>query len=79
MTDILERLQPIFRDVMDQPELVVRRESNAQSVQGWDSLVHINLIIAVEGEFGIRFPLGELEEMKNVGDMIDSIHKKLGE
>ena len=60
MNDILERIQPVFRDVMDQPSLHVQRESDARSVEGWDSLVHINLILAVEQEFGVRFALGEL-------------------
>ena len=77
MTDILPRLQPIFRDVMDDEKLVVTRESNGQNVDGWDSLAHINLVSAIESEFHIRFALGELEELKNVGDMIDMMERKL--
>lgn len=78
MTGIVERLQPVFRDVLDLPSLVVGRETTAQAVPGWDSLAHINLILAVEQEFGVRFALGELEELKNVGDMVDLIARKLG-
>ncbi len=77
MTDILQKLQPIFRDVMDNPKLVITRESNGQNVDGWDSLAHINLVSAIESEFKIRFALGELEELKNVGDMIDMMERKL--
>ena len=57
--------------------LTVHRDSNASTVDGWDSLAHINLITAIEQEFGIRFALGELESLKNVGEMIDLIRAKL--
>jgi acyl carrier protein len=75
--DILERLQPLFRDVLDNPKLTVTRESNGTNVAGWDSLVHINLVSETEREFGVRFALGELESLKNVGDMVDLIAAKL--
>jgi len=74
---ILEQLQPIFRDVFDDPRLSIVRESNAQTVEGWDSLAHINLVSAVEQEFAVRFALGELETLKNVGEMVDLIQTKL--
>jgi acyl carrier protein len=76
--DILDRLQPIFRDVLDDPALRITRESNASNVAGWDSLAHMSLVSATEQEFGVRFALGELEELKNVGDMVDLIAAKLG-
>jgi acyl carrier protein len=75
--DILERLQPLFRDVLDNPKLVVTRESNGNTVAGWDSLAHITLVSETEREFGVRFALGELESLKNVGDMVDLIEAKL--
>lgn len=77
MADLLVQLQPIFRDILDNPNLSITRESNASNVEGWDSLAHINLISAIEQEFGIRFALGELEELKNVGDMVDLMEQKL--
>ena len=77
MRDVLAELQPIFRDVFDRSDLTVTPESNAQSVDGWDSLVHINLVSAVEQEFNVRFALGELQDLKNVGDMVDLISRKL--
>ena len=77
MTDLLERLQPIFRDVLDDPALVVTRASNGHTVAGWDSLAHINLVSAIEQEFGIRFALGELQQLKDVGDMLDLMARKL--
>ena len=77
MAEILDELQPIFRDVMDNQELTVNRGSNASNVAGWDSLAHLNLMAAIEQHFGIRFALGELEEIKNVGEMVDLMEKKL--
>ncbi len=78
MDNILEDLQPIFRDILDQPDLVVTRQSNAHNVDDWDSLAHINLVTAIEKHYKIKFALGELRELENVGDMIDLIQKKLG-
>ncbi len=77
MTDILADLQPIFRDVLDDPRLQITRQSSALNVRGWDSLAHINLVTAIEQEFGIRFALGELEGLKDVGGMIDLMEQKL--
>jgi acyl carrier protein len=68
----------VFRDVLDDPKLVVTRHSSGYNVPGWDSLAHINLVSETEREFGVRFALGELESLKNVGDMVDLIARKLG-
>ncbi len=75
--DILDQLQPIFQDILDQPDLVVTRESNAQNVEDWDSLAHINLITTIEKHFKIKFALDQLQGLKNVGEMIDLIETKL--
>lgn len=77
MDNILEELQPIFRDVLDQPDLVLTRESNATNVPDWDSLAHINLVTAIERKYKIKFALGELQELKNVGEMVDLIRAKI--
>lgn len=77
MSDIITQLQPIFRDIFENDDLNISRDSNANTVDGWDSLAHINLVVAIEQEFEIRFALGELEAMKNVGEMVDLIEKKL--
>jgi acyl carrier protein len=78
MNTILERLQPIFREVLDNPGLSVAAEDSGHTVDGWDSLAHVSLIAAVEQEFGVRFALGELEELRNIGDMIRLIEQKGG-
>ena len=77
MDPILEQLQPIFQDVLDQPDLVITRQSDASSVEDWDSLAHVNIVTAIERRFKVRFALGELQELKNVGDMVDLIKAKL--
>ena len=76
MDEIIARLQPIFRDVFDQDELVITRESSAKSVEGWDSLTHVTLVISIEQEFRIKFGLGELQDLENVGGMVDLIRRK---
>ena len=77
MDDMVAQLQPIFRDILDQPDLVLTRESNASNVEDWDSLAHINLVTATEKHFKVKFALSELQELKNVGDMCDLIQAKL--
>jgi len=77
MSDILEKLQPIFQDIFEDDELLITAESNAATVEDWDSLAHITLIFAIEQEFEIKFALGELEAMKNVGDMVELMQIKL--
>jgi len=77
MSDILNKLQPIFQDIFEDDELLITAESNADTVEDWDSLAHIILIFAIEQEFEIKFALGELEAMKNVGDMVELMQTKL--
>ena len=79
MDNLLAELQDIFRDVFDQPDLVITRESSAATVEDWDSLAHVNLVTAIEKRYKIKFALGELQELKNVGDMIDLMKVKLGQ
>jgi acyl carrier protein len=77
MDNLLDLLQPIFRDVLDQPNLTLTLNSSGHNIEGWDSLTHINLVSAIEQEFKIRFALGELQDLKNVGDMIGLMKIKL--
>ena len=77
MNNRLEELQPIFRAILDQPALVLTRESNASNVPDWDSLSHINLVTSIEKLYKVRFALKELQKLQNVGDMIDLIEVKL--
>jgi acyl carrier protein len=75
--NILERIQSIFRDVFDNEALMVGRSTNATDIEEWDSLNNINLVVAIEKEFKVKFALSELVSLKNVGDMVDLIGKKI--
>ncbi len=75
--ETMEILNGIFREVFDDTTLVIKRETTADDIDDWDSLSHLNLVIAVEMKFGIKFALGELQSLKNVGDMADLVEKKL--
>ena len=77
MDSILEELQSIFRNILDQPDLILTRQSNGSNVDDWDSLAHINLVTSIEKHYKIKFALGELQELKNVGDMVELIKTKL--
>jgi acyl carrier protein len=74
--EVLAELQPIFQEVLGNPALVVTRASNATNTPNWDSLAHISLIEMVESHFKIHIGLSELEDLKNVGDLIDLIVEK---
>lgn len=67
--DIYGRLNEVFRDVFDDDRIKVTAATTADDIEDWDSIEHINLIGAVEDEFGLRFKMGEVSGMKNVGDM----------
>ncbi len=71
--EIFERLNNVFRDVFDDETIEVNENTTADDIEDWDSLEHINLIVAVEQEFGIKFNMGEVTTMKNVGDMVNII------
>ena len=77
MPDLLPEVQEIFQDILDDPTIQLDRNSNATNVEGWDSLAHVNLVTAIEKRYKIKFGLGELQELKNVGDMLDLIQAKL--
>ncbi|MBQ9479153.1 MAG: acyl carrier protein [Selenomonadaceae bacterium] len=74
---ILSEMQSIFRDVFDDDSLELTRETNANSIEDWDSLSHIRLIAALEKHFNLKFNFRELQDLNEVGDMIDLIAKKL--
>ncbi|MCB8566635.1 acyl carrier protein [Fusobacterium ulcerans] len=74
-----EKLQEIFRDIFDDEELVITEEMTAADIEDWDSLAQINLIIAIEKEFKVRFSLEEVSKLKNIGEMLDLIKFKVKE
>ena len=66
-------LDEIFQDVFDDESIKVEEGTTAEDIEDWDSLEHINLVVAIEKKFGMKFTMGEVTGMKNVGEMIDII------
>ena len=73
---VLAELQPIFEEALDEPGLSVTRESNATNTPNWDSLAYISIIEMVSHHFKVRFALAELQDLKNVGDLVDLVVAK---
>ena len=71
----LADLQQVFRMVFDTPDLVIAPETTANDVDGWDSLSHVNLILAVEQRFQVRLGTKQLLAMKNVGDLLAEVRR----
>jgi len=75
-SQILDEVQAIFREVLDNEEIVLANETTADNIEEWDSLTHIQLIVAIEKHFKIRFTSREILSWQNVGEMIDCIATK---
>lgn len=76
-SEILKKVNEIFCDELDNDDIVLNDENTADDVEEWDSLSHIQLIVAVEKAFGIKFTSNEILSWNNVGELIDSIEKEL--
>lgn len=75
--EVMERLTDIFRDVFDDETICINEMTTADDIDDWDSLEHINLMEAVEQEFGVKFRMQEVSGMKNVGEMADIICERI--
>ncbi len=73
MADSMPRLNEVFRNVFDDDELDITRETTAKDVEGWDSLMHVTLIVNIEKAFGIKFTSSEVAGLQSVGDVVDLI------
>jgi len=74
--NIKEKLQSIFIDVFDDEDLTISNSTNSDDIEEWDSLNHISLVLSIEKCFNIRFMTGEIQSLKNVGEMIELLEKK---
>ena len=75
--EIVNKLQEIFRKVFKEPNLMIAEEMTAEDVEAWDSLSHVQMISETEKAFGIKFKIREIRRLKNVGEFIELIDKKL--
>jgi len=76
-TEIHQKLTSIARDVFDDPALQISDSTTANDVPGWDSLTHVNLIVAVEKAFGVSFTTKDAKTLVNVGSLVELIAKRL--
>ena len=76
--EILNEATAVFRDILDNDDITLSPETTADDVEEWDSLSHIQLIVALEKKFKIKFTTAEITSYKNVGQMAESISRKLG-
>jgi acyl carrier protein len=76
-SNILAKVQEVFRDELEVEDLVLTDETTADDVEEWDSLSHVQLVVALEKAFGIKFTSREILSWDNVGDLVDCISKKV--
>lgn len=75
--DILQKVNEVFVDNLDNESIVLTENTTVDDIEEWDSLTHVQLVVAVEKKFKIRFIAKEIQSWKNVGEMINSISTKL--
>lgn len=76
--DIMAKLNEIFCDVFDDEDIVLTNETTADDIEDWDSLEQINLLVAIEKQFNIKFQLADVADLENVGAMADLVEKLIG-
>ncbi|MFI5151618.1 MAG: acyl carrier protein [Bacteroidia bacterium] len=77
--EIIKTVNAVFTDILDNDDIVIRRETTSSDIEEWDSLTHIQLVVAIEKKFKIRFLSSEIQGFKNVGEMCLCILNKLEE
>ena len=75
--EILSQVQEIFRDILDNEDIILTNETTANDIEEWDSLTHVQLVVAIEKGFKIKFSSKEILSWQNVGDLVDCIANKL--
>ena len=82
MTELLQRVQQVFHDVFADDSIRLARGTTAEDIEGWDSMGHINLLIALERTFRVRFTTAEMAGLARAGqtvsDLLDLLESKLG-
>lgn len=75
--ELLIKLQEIFADIFDNDEIKIDEHTNANDIEEWDSFSNISILAAIQDEFSVTFEINEVVSMKNVGNMLDAILKKM--
>lgn len=75
--EVYKKLDEVFQDVFDDDSIHVTDSTTANDIEDWDSLEHIGLIVAIEHKFNIKFNMGEITSLKNVGEMVDIIMERV--
>jgi len=76
--EIFTAVQDIFRTVFDDDSIALTREMTADDIEDWDSLEQINLLVAIEKRFNIKFQLADVKDLPNVGAMLDLVERMVG-
>lgn len=74
--EVLKKLEKIFREVFDDDSITINRNTTPYDIEEWDSFEHVNLFMAIEQEFGIRFSLEETTKIKSIGEIVDILEKE---
>lgn len=74
--EIYEQLNEVFRDVFDDDTIEVNDQTTSRDIEDWDSLEHINLIAAIETQFGMKFTMGQVVTMKMLARWWISSHPR---
>ena len=77
LQQIYEMLDEVFQDVFDDDSIHVTPETTADDIEDWDSLEHINLVVAVENKFHVKFKMSEVVGFRNVGDMVNVLAERI--
>lgn len=75
---VFEKLGAIFREEFDKEDIHITETTTAKDIEGWDSLAHIGLMVAIESEFDMKFTMDEVANMKNVGEIANIILQRIG-
>ena len=74
--EILTKMQEVFQNILDNEDIELTFDTTADDIEEWDSLSHVQLVVEIEKEFGVKFTSKEIMSWNKVGDMIDCISKK---
>ena len=73
---VIERLNRVFREVLEDDSIVLAANTTAADIDGWDSLSHVQLVLAAEREFNVRLRASEIGNLENVGAFVELLERK---